>query len=56
MAKDLVCGMEVDEQEATSRGLTSEYQGQTYYFCASGCKRAFDQQPEQYTAQESTDT
>ncbi len=48
MAKDLVCGMQVDEQEARSRGLTSEYQGQTYYFCARGCKREFDQNPERY--------
>ncbi len=53
MAKDPVCDMEVDEQQAIARGLTSEYQGQTYYFCAPGCKRAFDQQPEQYTAQQS---
>jgi len=53
MAKDPVCDMEVDEQQAIARGLTSEYQGQTYYCCAPGCKRAFDQQPEQYTAQPS---
>jgi len=51
MAKDLVCGMDVDEQEAKAKGLTSEYQGQTYYFCAPGCKRQFDRNPAQYTAQ-----
>ena len=48
MAKDLVCDMQVDEQEATSKGLTSEYQGTTYYFCSPGCKRRFDQNPEHY--------
>jgi YHS domain-containing protein len=45
MAKDLVCGMDVDPTTATQK---SEYQGQTYYFCAPGCKKAFDQNPQQY--------
>ena len=48
MAKDLICGMDVDEQEATAKGLTSEYQGQTYYFCAPGCKKAFEADPQKY--------
>jgi Cu+-exporting ATPase len=45
MAKDPVCGMDVDPQQAAGQ---SEYQGQTYYFCAPGCKRQFDQNPQQY--------
>lgn len=45
MAKDPVCGMDVDP--ATAR-WTSEYQGKTYYFCSPGCKRQFDEHPEQY--------
>jgi YHS domain-containing protein len=45
MAKDPVCGMDVDEKTAKH---ASEYKGQTYYFCAPGCKRAFDANPEQY--------
>jgi YHS domain-containing protein len=44
MAKDLVCGMDVDEKTA----LRSEYKGQTYYFCSPGCKRSFDKEPEKY--------
>lgn len=48
MAIDPVCGMEVDEQTAAAK---SEYRGQTYYFCALGCKRAFDKEPEKYLAQ-----
>jgi YHS domain-containing protein len=48
MAKDLVCDMDVDIPTATEQGLTSEYQGQTYYFCGAGCKKAFDRNPEQY--------
>ncbi|MFC1964050.1 YHS domain-containing protein [Chloroflexota bacterium] len=45
MAKDPVCEMEVDEKNAAA---TSEYQGKTYYFCAPGCKKAFDADPEKY--------
>lgn len=45
MAKDPVCGMEVDEATAQ---WTSEYKGETYYFCAPGCKHSFDKDPEKY--------
>ncbi len=45
MAKDPVCDMTVDE---TSAAATSEYQGTTYYFCSVGCKKEFDEHPEQY--------
>lgn len=47
MAKDVVCGMEVNEKTAPAR---SEYKGKTYYFCAPGCKKAFDADPEKYLA------
>ncbi len=43
---DPVCGMEIDSETAAGK---SEYKGQTYYFCAPGCKRDFDRNPEQYT-------
>ena len=45
MAIDPVCKMEVDEEKAAA---TAEYQGQTYYFCAPGCKVAFEKEPEKY--------
>ncbi len=45
MAKDPVCGMDVDPATAAHK---SEYRGQTYYFCAPGCKRTFDANPTQY--------
>ena len=45
MAKDVVCGMEVDPKTAAGK---SEYQGQTYYFCSPGCKKAFDKDPAKY--------
>jgi nitroreductase/YHS domain-containing protein len=44
-AIDPVCGMDVDE---TAAAATSVYRGQTIYFCAVGCKAAFDRDPEQY--------
>ncbi len=45
MAIDPVCKMEVDESSAAA---TSEYKGETYYFCAPGCKASFDKEPEKY--------
>jgi YHS domain-containing protein len=50
MARDPVCGMDVDEKKAAA---TSSYKGATYYFCAKGCKAAFDRDPEKYLAQKS---
>lgn len=47
MAKDPVCGMDVDEKTAAG---TSQYQGQTYYFCSPGCKREFDRNPQKYAS------
>ncbi len=48
MAIDPVCKMECDESTTT---ITSEYKGKTYYFCAPGCKKAFDDNPEKYLAE-----
>jgi len=42
---DPVCNMTVEPQKAAA---TSEYQGQTYYFCSRGCKVVFDRDPEKY--------
>ena len=42
---DPVCGMEVDESKAEHQ---VERMGKTYYFCAPGCKRAFEENPEKY--------
>ncbi|MHA1505864.1 MAG: YHS domain-containing protein [Candidatus Asgardarchaeia archaeon] len=45
LAKDPVCGMEVDEETAE---LKSEYMGKVYYFCSEHCKKAFDENPSKY--------
>jgi YHS domain-containing protein len=44
-AIDPVCGMSVEEESAAA---TYEYKGVTYYFCAVGCKRDFEADPEAY--------
>lgn len=53
MARDPVCGMDVDEGQAAA---TSEYMGTTYYFCSKGCKQAFDQNPQQYVQNANADS
>jgi YHS domain-containing protein len=45
MAKDPVCGMEVDETKAAT---TLTYKGNTYYFCSAGCKANFEKVPDKY--------
>nr|WP_284738468.1 YHS domain-containing protein [Methanoculleus sp. CWC-02] len=37
----------MDVDEATAK-FTSEYRGKTYYFCAPGCKKLFERDPEAY--------
>jgi YHS domain-containing protein len=47
MAVDPVCKMTVDPPRAAAQ---SSYKGETYYFCAAGCKQTFDREPERYLA------
>ena len=42
---DPVCGMTVDSNH---RGILATYAGCTYYFCAEGCRKAFEANPEKY--------
>jgi len=37
--------MEIEESQAKA---SSEYKGKKYYFCAVGCQKAFDKDPEKY--------
>ncbi|MFP5342833.1 MAG: YHS domain-containing protein [Candidatus Limnocylindria bacterium] len=48
MAKDPVCGMEVNPEIATAQGLSSDHAGETYYFCGKGCKLDFDDDPQRF--------
>ena len=45
-AIDPICKMDVDTENPP--GGQSEFQDATYYFCAPGCKVAFDKEPEKY--------
>jgi len=45
MAIDPVCKMVVDENTAKWKSI---YQGKTYYFCALGCKKTFDADPQKF--------
>ncbi|MDZ4278698.1 MAG: YHS domain-containing protein [Dehalococcoidia bacterium] len=51
LVKDVVCGMDIDPATAAA---TSEYRGETYYFCAAGCKQDFDAAPEKHLGGAST--
>jgi YHS domain-containing protein len=43
---DPVCGMQVDPSTAAARTC---YNGIQIYFCAEGCKTAFEAEPQNYT-------
>jgi Cu+-exporting ATPase len=47
IVKDPVCNMDV--VPSTARG-SSEYKGQTYYFCSQSCVQRFNADPEKYLA------
>ncbi|NQU17063.1 MAG: YHS domain-containing protein [Candidatus Saganbacteria bacterium] len=43
MAKDVICGMDVEEGKNEV-----EYNGEKFSFCAPACKAKFEQDPEKY--------
>jgi YHS domain-containing protein len=45
VAKDPVCGMEVDPEDAVA---SVEHEGHTYYFCSQDCADSFREDPESY--------
>jgi YHS domain-containing protein len=45
MAKDPVCGMQVEENRAE---FQSEFEGKKYFFCTDDCKKEFDAEPDAY--------
>ncbi len=47
---DLVCGMVV---AAVAANRPFQYEGTTYYFCAPGCRKAFEKDPASFIYQES---
>lgn len=49
IVQDVVCGMRLSASEVFD---TAKHGGQTYYFCASGCKEKFASNPVRYTKRE----
>lgn len=45
---DPVCGMTVDAEQAKAKGLTTDHEGTSYYFCGRGCKLDFGEDPAHY--------
>src|SRR5207245_5558149 len=45
LVKDPVCNMDVDPSRAAG---SSEYKGQTYYFCSSGCVKRSNADPQKH--------
>jgi Uncharacterized conserved protein len=43
--KDPVCGAPIEPEKAL---YTSDWRGQTYYFCSAACKEQFDLNPVAY--------
>ena len=44
--RDPVCNKPVEPETAL---YTSDFKGQTYYFCSAACKEQFDMNPSAYT-------
>lgn len=51
MTKDPVCSGEINENQAVACKLTSDFDGQTYYFCSADCKKNFDADPAAFIVQ-----
>ena len=45
VATDPVCGMSLDRNGAAA---TSDYRGETYFFCSKDCKTKFERNPDDY--------
>jgi Cu(I)/Ag(I) efflux system membrane fusion protein len=51
VARDPVCGMDVDEAKAKAAGKVHEHGGKTYFFCAESCRDRFRGAPATYLAE-----
>ena len=49
MSMDPICKMKVDEEYAE---YVYQYKGKKYFFCATGCKKTFDENPDKYAENE----
>ena len=49
---DPVCGMSIDPEKAVG---SSQFAGQSWYFCSRGCEVKFDSAPAAYVGSEVTE-
>ena len=45
LIRDPVCGMWINPEDAADETI---YKGKIFYFCAPGCKKAFEKEPEKF--------
>ena len=50
IATDPVCGMEIDTRNPP--GGSHQHEGETYYFCGTGCRLEFQEDPQGYLSGE----
>lgn len=48
IARDIICGMFVQEKKASAEKLVHVHKGRSYYFCSLRCLREFAMKPEHY--------
>jgi Cu(I)/Ag(I) efflux system membrane fusion protein len=46
--RDVVCGMNIDEDRSRAAGYLKEHQGKTYFFCTPECRDDFVKTPERF--------
>jgi YHS domain-containing protein len=46
---DPVCGMQLEPSQAEAQTV---YDGRAYYFCSEECRRAFEENPEEFIGDE----
>ena len=49
MAKDPICETGVSERDAQAKGLVTQHDGKTFYFCCDDCKETFERFPDTYS-------
>jgi RND family efflux transporter MFP subunit len=47
--RDLVCGMNIDENRSKAVGYLKDYKGKTYFFCSPECRDEFVKTPDRYS-------
>ncbi len=52
--RDLICGMNIDEDRSKAAGFMKTYQGKEYFFCSTECRDEFAKTPQRYLSSAAT--